>query len=90
MQGIPGVKEHACFLKEIGDSAKIRKTVMDCIESAMFKEQTPEEKERLLHMVKIRYSDACGISLTIFRSLLVVVPLAWNLLRSSTTSSKRT
>lgn len=49
--GIPGVREHACFLKEIGDSQRIRKKVMDCIETAMFKDQTPEEKERLLHMV---------------------------------------
>lgn len=24
---------------------------MDCIETAMFKDQTPEEMERLLHMV---------------------------------------
>jgi NADH:ubiquinone reductase (non-electrogenic) len=51
--GIPGVKEHACFLKEIGDAQKIRKKVMDCIETAVFKDQTPEEKERLLHMVRI-------------------------------------
>jgi NADH:ubiquinone reductase (non-electrogenic) len=49
--GIPGVKEHACFLKEIGDAQKIRKQVMDCIETALFKDQTPSEKERLLHMV---------------------------------------
>ena len=51
MIGIPGVKEHACFLKEIGDAHKIRKQVMDCIETALFKDQTPSEKERLLHMV---------------------------------------
>ncbi|CAZ85845.1 unnamed protein product [Tuber melanosporum] len=51
--GIPGVREHACFLKEINDAHKIRKTVMDCIETAMFKNQTQEEKERLLHMVVV-------------------------------------
>jgi NADH:ubiquinone reductase (non-electrogenic) len=51
--GIPGVKENACFLKEISDAQKIRKKVMDCIETAVFKDQTPEEKERLLHMVRI-------------------------------------
>lgn len=53
--GIPGVREHACFLKEITDAHKIRKKVMDCIETAMFKDQTQEEKERLLHMVS-KYS----------------------------------
>lgn len=49
--GIPGVRENACFLKEITDAQKIRKKVMDCIETAMFKDQTQEEKKRLLHMV---------------------------------------
>ena len=58
MIGIPGVKEHACFLKEIGDAHKIRKKVMDCIESAMFKDQTEEEKDRLLHMVSPLCSDS--------------------------------
>ena len=38
-------------MKEIGDSREIRRKVMDCIETAMFKDQTPQEKERLLHMV---------------------------------------
>ena len=28
--GIPGVKEHACFLKEVSDARKIRKRVIDC------------------------------------------------------------
>ncbi|KAK6508205.1 NADH:ubiquinone oxidoreductase [Arthrobotrys conoides] len=51
--GIPGVKEHACFLKEIGDAQQIRKKVMDCIETATFKDQTEEEKDRLLHMVVV-------------------------------------
>jgi len=28
---IPGVKEHACFLKEIWDASKIRNRLMDCL-----------------------------------------------------------
>lgn len=51
--GIPGVKEHSCFLKEIGDAQQIRKKIMDCVESATFKDQSPEEIERLLHMVVV-------------------------------------
>ncbi|KAK6526808.1 NADH:ubiquinone oxidoreductase [Arthrobotrys megalospora] len=51
--GIPGVRENACFLKEIGDAQQIRKRVMDCIETATFKDQTEEEKDRLLHMVVV-------------------------------------
>lgn len=51
--GIPGVKEHSCFLKEVGDAQKIRKTIMDCVETATFKDQSPEERKRLLHMVVV-------------------------------------
>jgi NADH:ubiquinone reductase (non-electrogenic) len=51
--GIPGVKEHACFLKEIWDAKKIRRKLMDCIESAHFPGQTIEEVDRLLHMVVV-------------------------------------
>lgn len=28
--GIKGVKDHACFLKEISDAEKIRSKLMDC------------------------------------------------------------
>lgn len=51
--GIPGVREHSCFLKEIGDAQQIRKRIMDCVETATFKDQSPEEVERLLHMVVV-------------------------------------
>lgn len=51
--GIPGVREHSCFLKEIGDAQQIRKKIMDCVETAAFKDQTPDEIDRLLHMVVV-------------------------------------
>ncbi|KAK9321189.1 hypothetical protein V1517DRAFT_327231 [Lipomyces orientalis] len=51
--GIPGVQENACFLKEIADAQKIRTRIMDCIETATFKDQTDEERKRLLHMVVV-------------------------------------
>jgi len=51
--GIPGVKENACFLKEVNDAQKIRKRIMDCCETATFKDQTPDEIKRLLHMVVV-------------------------------------
>jgi len=51
--GIPGVREHACFLKEVGDAQRIRKQIMDCVETATFKDQSPEEIKRLLHMVVV-------------------------------------
>ncbi|MCJ1442977.1 MAG: NADH:ubiquinone oxidoreductase [Stictis urceolatum] len=51
--GIPGVREHSCFLKEVGDAQQIRKRIMDCVESASFKDQSEEERQRLLHMVVV-------------------------------------
>ena len=51
--GTPGVIEHSCFLKEVGDAQKIRKRIMDCVETASFKDQSPEERKRLLHMVVV-------------------------------------
>ncbi|KAJ5852546.1 uncharacterized protein N7529_011931 [Penicillium soppii] len=51
--GIPGVRENSCFLKEVGDAQNIRKRIMDCIETACFKDQTDEEVKRLLHMVVV-------------------------------------
>jgi len=51
--GIPGVREHACFLKEVGDAQKIRKQIMDCVETASFKDQSDDEVKRLLHMVVV-------------------------------------
>ena len=51
--GIPGVREHSCFLKEVGDAQAIRKRIMDCVETASFKDQSPEERKRLLHMVVV-------------------------------------
>jgi NADH:ubiquinone reductase (non-electrogenic) len=51
--GIPGVREHSCFLKEVGDAQKIRKQIMDCVETASFKDQSAAEKKRLLHTVVV-------------------------------------
>ena len=51
--GIPGVREHGCFLKEVPDAQKIRKRIMDCVETATFKDQSPDEVKRLLHMVVV-------------------------------------
>lgn len=51
--GIPGVREHSLFLKEVGDAQAIRKRIMDCCETAIFKDQSPDEVKRLLHMVVV-------------------------------------
>ncbi|KAJ1511054.1 NADH:ubiquinone oxidoreductase, partial [Coelomomyces lativittatus] len=51
--GIPGVRDHALFLKEIWDAKKIRTRLMDCIETAAFPGQPEKEISRLLHMVVV-------------------------------------
>ncbi|KAG0261183.1 NADH:ubiquinone oxidoreductase [Mortierella polycephala] len=51
--GMAGVREYACFLKEIWDAQNIRTRLMDCVESAGFASQAPEEVDRLLHMVVV-------------------------------------
>ncbi|CAJ2506046.1 Uu.00g001760.m01.CDS01 [Anthostomella pinea] len=51
--GIPGVREHSCFLKEIRDAQAIRTKIMDCVETAAFKDQDSAEIDRLLHMVVV-------------------------------------
>ena len=51
--GIPGVRENGCFLKEVNDAQRIRKRIMDCCETATFKDQSPDEVKRLLHMVVV-------------------------------------
>ncbi|KAK1494075.1 hypothetical protein CCUS01_13742 [Colletotrichum cuscutae] len=51
--GIPGVRENSCFLKEINDAQAIRKKIMDCVETAAFKDQSAEDVSRLMHMVVV-------------------------------------
>ena len=50
---IPGVQEHAHFLKEILDARRIRSAISDAFESAMTPTQTIEERKRLLHFVVV-------------------------------------
>ncbi|KAF8664134.1 hypothetical protein AX16_000824 [Volvariella volvacea WC 439] len=50
---IPGVKEHACFMKELHDAEKMNRQFMDCVESAAFPGQSSQEIDRLLHIVVV-------------------------------------
>ncbi|KAF8634754.1 hypothetical protein AX15_000720 [Amanita polypyramis BW_CC] len=47
---IPGVKEHACFMKELADAEKMQRRFLDCMETAAFPGQSQEEVDRLLHL----------------------------------------
>ncbi|KAH9838086.1 FAD/NAD-P-binding domain-containing protein [Rhodofomes roseus] len=50
---IPGVKENACFMKELEDAEHMQRRFLDCLETAAFPGQTPDEISRLLHMVVV-------------------------------------
>mgnify|MGYP001172642561 FL=1 len=49
--GIPGVAEHSTFLKEVSDSTKIRRSLMDIIEAANILPKDDPERKRLLSIV---------------------------------------
>ncbi|KAG0233833.1 hypothetical protein BGW41_001365 [Actinomortierella wolfii] len=49
---IPGVKEHAFFLKEVSDARKIRQRVLECFERAEMA-KTDQEKTDLLHFAVV-------------------------------------
>ncbi|KAF9998027.1 hypothetical protein BGZ65_006430, partial [Modicella reniformis] len=49
---IPGVKEHAFFLKEVADARKIRSRVLECFERAEMS-RSDEERNGLLHFAVV-------------------------------------
>ncbi|KAF9193936.1 hypothetical protein BGZ51_001629 [Haplosporangium sp. Z 767] len=49
---IPGVKEHAFFLKEVSDARKIRTRVLECFERAEMS-RSDEERNALLHFAVV-------------------------------------
>lgn len=48
---IPGVTDHAYFLKEVSDARKIRTKVIDCFENASLPNITHEEQQKYLRFV---------------------------------------
>ncbi|MBI3005956.1 MAG: FAD-dependent oxidoreductase [Ignavibacteriales bacterium] len=51
--GVPGVKEHALFLKELSDARAIRQRIVECFEQAAQPMVSSEEQDRLLHFVVV-------------------------------------
>jgi NADH:ubiquinone reductase (non-electrogenic) len=51
--GVPGVKEHACFLKDISDARRIRQRLLRNLELASQPNVSDEERNRLLHFVVV-------------------------------------
>ncbi len=48
---IPGVSEHAMFLKELHDARELRQSIIRCFEQAAIPTVPAEERTRLLHFV---------------------------------------
>lgn len=46
--GTPGVKEHAYFLKDVGDARKIRRRLLECFEMAAMPTITEQVRQQLL------------------------------------------
>ena len=48
---VPGVREHALFLKELHDARELRQKIISCFEQANLPHVTAGERKRLLHFV---------------------------------------
>jgi NADH:ubiquinone reductase (non-electrogenic) len=48
---VPGVAEHALFLKELHDARELRQRIITCFESANLPGISVEERQRLLHFI---------------------------------------
>eukprot|EP00276_Gloeochaete_wittrockiana_P007877 CAMPEP_0184663318 /NCGR_PEP_ID=MMETSP0308-20130426/47671_1 /TAXON_ID=38269 /ORGANISM="Gloeochaete witrockiana, Strain SAG 46.84" /LENGTH=537 /DNA_ID=CAMNT_0027105983 /DNA_START=378 /DNA_END=1988 /DNA_ORIENTATION=+ len=51
--GVPGVKEHCSFLKELPDARRIRASIVDAFERANYPGRTSDEVSKLLHFVVV-------------------------------------
>ena len=51
--GIPGVHEHALFLKDLSDARKIRQRIIDCFEQAAQPNMSEEKQQQLLRFVVV-------------------------------------
>jgi NADH dehydrogenase len=51
--GVEGVKEHACFLRDVGDARAIRLKVLLAFEMAELPTTSDEERKKLLHFVVV-------------------------------------
>ncbi|KAK9714767.1 hypothetical protein RND81_06G118400 [Saponaria officinalis] len=50
---IPGVEEHAHFLKEVEDALKIRRGIIDCFEKATLPTLSDDDRKKVLHFVVV-------------------------------------
>ena len=51
--GVPGVKEHATFLKTVADARRIRNRIIECFEQASQPHLTDTQRAGLLHFAVV-------------------------------------
>lgn len=51
--GIEGVKQHANFLRNVGDARKVRMKILQCFEKASLPIMTDEQRRKLLHFAVV-------------------------------------
>lgn len=51
--GVPGVRDHCCFMKETEDAIRVRRRIGECFELAASPTTTVEEKKKLLNFVVV-------------------------------------
>lgn len=51
--GIPGVEEHALFIKDLSDARRIRMAIIEAFERAAIPDVTKQERERLLDFIVV-------------------------------------
>jgi NADH dehydrogenase len=51
--GVPGVKEHATFLKTVSDARRIRNRIIECFEQASQPHLTDAQRAGLLHFAVV-------------------------------------
>lgn len=51
--GVPGVAEHAFFMKEVSDTVALRKKIQESFELAALPGTSEEERRKVLHFVVV-------------------------------------
>ncbi|KNE87650.1 hypothetical protein PSTG_18959 [Puccinia striiformis f. sp. tritici PST-78] len=53
MFGTPGVRQQRRFLEEINNAEKIQRKLTDCVKTAKFKDQSPGEVKKFIHIIVV-------------------------------------
>lgn len=72
--GTPGVKEHAYFLKDVGDARKIRRRLLECFEMAAMPTITEQVRKQLLTFAIVGYVTCFALGRNLHWHLTWIAP----------------